>query len=154
MDPVFVFDRTFQFEAPAEVVWQALSDVEQYPRFMPWLRHLEGEIARDAVVSAVIQAPLPYRLHLSLTMREVEPQRRVAVDVGEDLVGPATFTLHPDGDGRCRVHLEWEVEAHERLLRRAGRYGRPLVMWAHDRVVASGFDRFRRLVETDGYVAD
>jgi hypothetical protein len=150
MHPVFCFDRTFHLAAPVDAVWQALGDVARYPRWLPWLRRIDGELAEGALVRAVIQAPLPYRLHLLLRVREIEPRTRLDVDVGGDLVGPGRLTLHPDGSRRCDARLAWEVEARERLLRQAGRFGRPLVLWAHDRVVESGFDRFRRLVEADG----
>jgi uncharacterized protein YndB with AHSA1/START domain len=147
MDPRFHFDASFTFEAEPAEVWRALADPERYRQWVPGLRVIEGgHLAPGATTHAVIQAPLPYRLHLSFRVLAVDPGRRVDVEVGGDLAGPGLLEIATAGDG-SRLRLAWDVEAHDRLLRHAGRFGRPLVMWAHDRVIAAGVHRFGRALE-------
>ena len=149
MDPNFHFDRTFRFDAPTDAVWRELADIQGYPRWLPCIRQIEGELVAGSSAKVLIQAPLPYRLRLGMRVRELEPCARLDVDVTGDLEGPGRLTIRSEPDGSCSVNLAWEVEVRERLLRQARRFGRPIVMWAHDRIVASGLERFRGIVEAD-----
>jgi uncharacterized protein YndB with AHSA1/START domain len=114
MDPRFHFDASFTFEAEPAEVWRALADPERYRQWVPGLRVIEGgHLAPGATTHAVIQAPLPYRLHLSFRVLAVDPGRRVDVEVGGDLAGPGLLEIATAGDG-SRLRLAWDVEAHDR----------------------------------------
>jgi hypothetical protein len=47
---------TIEIDAPAERVWQVLSDCEDYPRWNPFIRYATGELAMGA----------PLEVHMSL----------------------------------------------------------------------------------------
>jgi hypothetical protein len=50
----------------------------------------------------------------------------------------------PAGDSGSVARLAWEMELHRPMLRSAARFGRPVMEWGHDWVVANGVEQFRR----------
>jgi hypothetical protein len=64
--------------------------------------------------------------------------------VDGDLAGPARLEIAPDGGDRCTARLQWELELRKPGLRVLAAPARPLLGWAHDKVVASGFEGFVR----------
>jgi hypothetical protein len=97
----------------------------------------------------VIQSPLPYQLRLEIEVERAEPPRAVETYVRGDLDGPARLEIAPASDGST-ARLVWDLELRDRWLRNFAVLGRPLMVWAHDRVVAMGVDQFRRRALEDG----
>jgi uncharacterized protein YndB with AHSA1/START domain len=141
----FEFDRSWTFEVAPEALWAALTDVEQYPVWWPWLRRFEAggdALTEGTVARCTVKAPLPYALDFTVAIVDVEPLRRVEALVDGDLRGPARLLVGPDREG-ARATLQWEVELRDRVLRTASRLARPLMEWGHDWVVDSGVRQFR-----------
>jgi uncharacterized protein YndB with AHSA1/START domain len=93
--------NTTRIAAPPEAVWAILQDPYAYPRWVVGsARTLEASPAWPAPASA-------FRVRLAAgptdrtVVREVEPERRLVLDAGTELFGPArvTIELRPLGDG-------------------------------------------------------
>jgi hypothetical protein len=101
-----------------------------------------------------VRAPLPYTLEFAVHIRSVDPGRAVETEVRGDLSGPARLTVaDADADAetgagadptRSTARLAWEVDLRVPFLSVASFVARPLLVWAHDQVVATGVDAFRR----------
>ena len=145
MSAPFAFDRSWDFEEPPEELWAVLSDTDSFPRWWTWLRTLEVPgLEPGAVAEAVIQSPLPYSLRVSIEVERVVAPELVETYVRGDLDGVASLAVTPVAGGGSSARLWWELELRNGLLRGAATIGRPLMVWAHDRIVDVGIEQFRR----------
>jgi len=137
-------DRRFTFDRPPEQVWEAIARTSSYPRWWPWLRHLEakGLVAGD-VWSCHIQPPLPYFLRFTITLEEVVDGVSARATVAGDISGTASFTLAPSGDGGTEGRLVSDLAPASPVLRAFAVVARPLVVWGHDWVLAEGVKQFQ-----------
>lgn len=152
MPTPFRYDRRFEFAVPRDELWATLARTEEYPRWWPWLRHLEGDgLEPGAIAHCVVRAPLPYTLRFEVVVDDVVPHERVDARVRGDLEGPARLELEPAGDA-CAARLVWSLELRDRVLRRVAGVARPAMVWAHDRVIDVGLRSFeRRALDGDGH---
>lgn len=146
MPTPFVFDRTWRFDVPRSVLWEAVSATDQFPRWWPWLRAAEiGPLATGTEAAVTIQPPLPYRLRLTIRLTGVEPGELVEAAVTGDVAGPARLELADAGTGSA-ARLAWALDVRRPALVAAERVARPVMEWGHDAVVSSGVRRFHRVV--------
>jgi hypothetical protein len=149
----FCFDRTWTFAAAPDELWAVLSRTDDFPRWWPWLRELTGEgLVPGGRSACVVRAPIPYTLRFTVAVREVVPGRLVDAVVDGDLAGPARLELDSGGPGvrgwppemgrGSLVRLSWQMELRRPMLRAAARFGRPVMEWGHDWVVANGVEQF------------
>lgn len=144
MSAPFRYDRSFLMPVSPAGLWQVLARTDQYMVWWPWLRELEGGgLEAGTVARCKVQAPLPYVLHFDVEVTDVQPHERVHTSVRGDLVGPARLDVVSSDTG-CTVRLTWELALEDPFLRALARVARPAMAWAHDRVVDSGLDEFRR----------
>jgi uncharacterized protein YndB with AHSA1/START domain len=140
----FRFDRSWVFPADLDGVWEALTATDDYPRWWPWLRALDVDgFAPGATARCVIRGPLPYTLRCTVHVLDMVPRERVVSEISGDLHGPARLDLTGNGAG-CSARLSWSLELRAAPLRRLAVVARPAMQWAHDYVVSSGVDSFRR----------
>lgn len=151
MPAPFRYDRRFEFAVAREQLWATLTRTDEYPRWWPWLHHLDGDgLEAGTVAHCVVRAPLPYTLRFEVVVDHVVPHERVDTRVRGDLEGPARLELEPDGD-TCAARLVWSLELRDRVLRRVAGIARPAMVWAHDRVIDVGLRSFeRRALDGDG----
>ncbi|MCZ7531134.1 MAG: SRPBCC family protein [Acidimicrobiia bacterium] len=139
----FPFDGVFEVDATPQLCWDALTRTDEYTDWWPWLRELDtdGGLEAGAVAHGVIKAPLPYTLEVDITVAHVEPSRRLDARISGDLAGPAALELneHPDGTG---IRITWDLELRAPLLRSLATVARPVMLWAHDRIIETGFEQF------------
>jgi hypothetical protein len=145
----FDYDRRFEFAVSPETFWTTISRTESYPVWWTWLREFESDGLHDgAHTECVIRAPLPYALHVTVDVdRAVRPER-VETRVSGDLEGPARLEITPTASG-CAARLVWSLELREPWLARLARVTRPVLTWAHDRVISSGVRQFERVALSD-----
>jgi hypothetical protein len=86
---------------------------------------------------------VPYALRLDIEVERAEPPFVVETYVRGDLDGPARLELASSGDAST-ARLSWELELRDRMLRQLARVARPVMEWAHDRVVLTGVEQFRQ----------
>lgn len=149
MAPAFDYDRSFAFAVSPATFWTTVSHTERYPTWWSWLRAFESEGLHDAAhTECVIQAPLPYALHVGIDVEQVVPPERVETRITGDLEGPARLEITPTPSG-CVARLVWSLELREPWLARIARVNRPVLTWAHDRVINSGVRQFERVALSD-----
>jgi uncharacterized protein YndB with AHSA1/START domain len=145
----FRFDRRWTFSVEPARLWEVLQRTEQYPQWWSWLRGFDAvELVPGTSARCVVQAPLPYALHFTVTVHDVVPERIVRTTVSGDLHGPASLEVAPHRAG-SEARLHWELELHDPLLRNVARVARPAMVWAHDRVVEIGARQFRDALTQD-----
>jgi len=140
----FMFDRTWVFDARPDEFFATVCRTDEFTQWWSWLRRLEIDGVRPGSrADCVIQAPLPYALHLTIAIDAVEEGRLIATRVDGDLHGPARLEITPHADG-CTARLVWSLELRDPVLRSVAIVARPAMVWAHDRVVAAGVADFER----------
>jgi uncharacterized protein YndB with AHSA1/START domain len=140
----FQFDRRFELAATPDELWRTLSRTEAYPEWWSWLRRFDGaELAEGSVARCVLQGPLPYSLHVQIHVERVVPGERVDTHVRGDLDGPAWLEIEP-ADAGSVARMVWSLHLRDSLLRPLSLVARPLMVWAHDRVIEVGLREFER----------
>ena len=148
MGTSFRYDRTFEFAVGRDFLWDALTDTARFPEWWPWLRsfELEGQAATGpapgTVAICVVKAPLPYTLEFRVHVDRVDTGRSIDTHVTGDLQGPARLEVASVGEASS-ARLTWEVGLGVPLLSAASLIARPVLVWAHDRVVSTGVEQFR-----------
>jgi hypothetical protein len=132
------------FPVPPDELWAVLERTDDYTSWWSWLREFEADGLRaDSRARFVVQSPLPYVLRCDLRIVSVEPAVSLATEVRGDLRGLAQLDVAPAGDGST-ARLRWSLDVGNPVLARLARFGRPVMAWAHDVVVALGVEQFRR----------
>jgi uncharacterized protein YndB with AHSA1/START domain len=123
-------------------VWAALTAVDAYRDWWPWLEGLEGASPAPGVgLYATIRAPARYRVRCMVRFTEVDRPHRLAAEIEGDLGGWARIELHPDGTGSF-VRLRWSLHPARPLLRVLGVVAEPILVHGHDRIMGRGTDQF------------
>ena len=150
MSAPFRFDRIWTFPVPPAELWAVLERTDDYVTWWSWLREFSSDgLYAGSRARCLIQAPLPYALRCDIQVLAVEPGVSIATQVGGDLRGPARLDVAADPAGST-ARLSWSLELGNPVLDRLARFGRPLMSWAHDVVVALGVDQFRRRALSGG----
>ena len=140
----FCFDRTWEFPVPPEQLWATLNRTDQYPSWWSWLREFDADgFESGTTAHCVIQSPLPYALRCTIKVEEMRAAATIVTTVTGDLCGPARLEIGTLGGGST-ARLAWSLTPGNRMLRRIAHVARPAMVWAHDRVVATGVEQFRR----------
>lgn len=135
--------RTLEVPATVAQVWSALERVEDYPRWWPWLRHLDARsLSAGERWTCTIQPPLPWSLRVELLLDEVADGALRATVAG-DVVGTAALAVRAADDGRSEIQLEATLHADGGATAALHRSVPGLSRWAHDRVIDRAFVQFR-----------
>jgi hypothetical protein len=108
---VAVYRTTFAVDAPAERVWEVLTDFDSYPEWNPSLPSIEGEPRVGSTVALTLAMPGRPSAKVNAKLTEVEPGRRLIWDgnVGSDrlFAGHREFLIDPRPDGSVLfTHVE------------------------------------------------
>jgi hypothetical protein len=127
-------------------LWEALADTTAYPSVFSWLRDYEAGPLRPGTAARFrVQPPLPYSLHLVVSIVEVVDRSLVRTRVGGDVRGDADLAV-AGVDGGSTARLRWDLELVRPSLVRIQPVARRPMIWGHDLVVARGVRQFRRKV--------
>jgi uncharacterized protein YndB with AHSA1/START domain len=144
---VIDFHRTYRFPVPPAAVWSSIEDVEHYPAWWGgWLGHfrVSGDgLKAGSVLDGTVSPPLPYRMHVQVTLDQYRPPERIEATVGGDLTGDALLVVTRAGTGSA-VEVAWTIEMRQRAMRAVARVAYPLLRWGHDRVVEATVAGFRQ----------
>jgi carbon monoxide dehydrogenase subunit G len=139
----FRYDQIFDFDVARDVLWDALNDTDRYPQWWPWLRSFDAAgLVPGTVASCAVRGPLPYTLEFDVHVEHVDAGRSIDTRVSGDLSGPARLEVSGSG-AASTAQLSWAVELTMPVLSAASFVARPVLVWAHDRVVATGVEQFR-----------
>ncbi len=133
-------------------MWNALTQVERYPIWWPWLECDGVALAAGERWSCRVDPPLPYGLDFDLHVSEVVAERHVLAELTGDLVGTARLTLDSADDrghDTCSLRLESTLTATGGPARLVARFAGPIARFGHDWVLDSGARRFRSALDTE-----
>jgi uncharacterized protein YndB with AHSA1/START domain len=145
-DPRFNHESLWTLEASVAQVWQALTEVEQWPRWWPYLRRVET-VHAAAGVGAVRRlhwrTRLPYGFTLLVTCTEAQRERRLVGRSAGDLSGEGAWELQPVGP-QTHVRYTWRLDVNKPWMRRFAPLLAPLFAWNHHGVMRAGERGLRR----------
>jgi uncharacterized protein YndB with AHSA1/START domain len=144
-------DRTFEFAVDPPELWSALTSVDRYRRWWPWLREFDGvSFEEGARWRCAVRSPLLYRVRFDIVLEEVVPERSASAAVTGDIVGRARLDVTPAAGG-SRLRLVTTLSSESRLLRTVAGVAPPLARFGHDRLLRVGVRQFRsRALEVGG----
>lgn len=139
----------WRLAAPPEAVWQALTEVGDWPRWWPYVRRVEllrhgrdadgvGALRRIAWASR-----LPYGFTLDVECVEAEHGRRLRGLSRGHLEGEGLWELQPDGDGTS-VRYTWRLHLNTAWMRRLAPVMAPVFRWNHEGVMRAGAEGLAR----------
>ena len=106
-------DASTEIDAPAERVWQVVSDFARYPEWNPFIVRAEGEQRPGARLEVTIVAPGVRAVTFKPTVLDLRPGRLIRWN--GRLILPGLFdgrhalSADPLGDGRARFTTHEEV---------------------------------------------
>lgn len=135
-------DRRYAFAVSPAELWPALTRVEDYRTWWPWLRGFDAT-AFDAGEQweCVVQPPLPYSLRFRITLDEVVPAAVVVATVDGDITGSARLDITPTDEG-SEVRLVSQLAPRSPILRVIAGAARPIAQFGHDWVLDTGLRQF------------
>ncbi|MEV4602670.1 SRPBCC family protein [Amycolatopsis sp. NPDC049253] len=115
--------------APARRVFDAVVDLEAYPRWWPDVRSVCQ--LDDDTAEVVCRSSLPYRLVIAMHREEQDAVRgHVRVGLSGDLEGFLAGVLHAVGES-TRLEITQHVRARKPLLRKLDTVARPFFRANH-----------------------
>jgi len=148
----YVFVDQWDVAAPPEAVFDAVADAGSYP---VWWRPVyldvqsDGPVRVGALSRQHFKGRLPYHLHTSSVIAELDPPRTITADVSGDLRGRGTWTLTPTEHG-THVRFDWQVHADRKLLRVLTPALRPLFRWNHNWAIKAAIRGLEPYAQRDG----
>jgi uncharacterized protein YndB with AHSA1/START domain len=136
-------DRRFTVPVGPDELWAALTSVEDYLSWWPWLRSFEHEpFETGARWRCVVRPPLGYRVCFDIELTDVAPASHVSAVVDGEIVGTADLDVatHPVGS---ELRLRSELAPVAPLLRWGTALVPSLARLGHDQVIDAGARQFR-----------
>lgn len=142
-DRAYHYVTHWRLDAPPDAVWQALTEVDDWPRWWPYVQSVEtlrrgrepdgvGELRRIAWGSR-----LPYGFTLEVECLESEAPRRLRGRSRGALEGEGLWELWPDGLGTV-VRYTWRLDLNTRWMRLVAPLMSPVFRWNHEGVMRGG----------------
>ena len=136
-------DRHYRFGVSRDELWAALTQVDRYRTWWPWLRSFDGHaFVAGERWRCVVKAQLPYTLRFVIALDDVDPARSTRALLSGDIDGWAELALADDGTG-SELRLRSELSARSGPARWVGTLAPPLAARGHDWVLDNGIRQFR-----------
>ena len=137
----YSFVTKWCFEAPIDLVWEALAAGERYSDWWPCFidyRNLTPEQNEvGSRVERIVKGRLPYKLRYETTVTRFEPLRELAYDAEGGLSGKGRFVLEQVGD-KTHVTFYWNVSTKGFWLNLLAPMLKWLFAWNHNWVMDQG----------------
>lgn len=138
--PAFQLISDWRFDAPLDAVWEALTRVEDWPHWWPYVEEVDT-LRPGTGVGAVRRlhwrTRLPYKLALIMTCTASERGKRLSGRAIGNLEGEGEWTLWNEGRQTC-VRYVWRVDVTKPWMRFTLPLLAPLFRWNHDEVMRAG----------------
>jgi hypothetical protein len=136
-------DRRYRFDQPRSVVWDALTRVEHYRDWWPWLREFDGvAFAAGERWCCVVKPPLPYALRFEIALAEVDAPQWARAELVGDITGVAQIAVDDLTRGSA-LRLVSDLAGRSGLVGLVDRLARPVAAFGHDWVLDNGIRQFR-----------
>ena len=137
-------DRRYLFSAPRRDVWDALTQVDEYRTWWPWLRRFDGrQFLPGERWRCEVKPQLPYTLEFEIVLDEVCDAESAHASLSGDIAGWAALTLSDDGRGSA-LQLRSDLTARSGPARWVDAVAPPLARRGHDWVLDNGIRQFRQ----------
>jgi uncharacterized protein YndB with AHSA1/START domain len=125
-------------------VWHALTEVEGWPQWWPYVKRVQTLRKGDASGVGAIRridwgSRLPYGFTLDVECVEAERERRLVGAASGNLQGTGVWELRPQAGGTA-VHYTWRLALNTRWMRIVAPLASPVFRWNHEGVMAGGRD--------------
>lgn len=129
--------------APIDVVWTALTEVETWPQWWPYVRHVETLKRGDATGLGAIRriawgSRLPYGFTLDVECTEVRHERLLRGRARGHLEGEGVWTLAAQGEQRTEVRYTWTLDVNRPWMKLTAPLMAPVFRWNHEGVMRGG----------------
>ncbi len=130
------FTTTWQIDKEPERVWEALRDVESYPRWWPGFEDVEvldpgGPDGQGLHARFTTRSRLPYRLRFETIGRRLRRPELIIVDAAGELAGSGRWDLRSNSGGATVATYQWDVETSKRWMLVLEPFLAPLFVWNH-----------------------
>jgi hypothetical protein len=125
----FESDRRYQLPVSPTELWAALTRLDRYQLWWPWLREFDAQLlAGDETWDCLVQPPLPYRVRFVVALEEVTAPTTVRASITGDVVGEARLDIveQPDGSEARLVSTRVPASSSTARSERA-----TLLPWVH-----------------------
>ncbi|MGI8792476.1 MAG: hypothetical protein ACR2H3_04775 [Acidimicrobiales bacterium] len=139
----FTASRAFDVQGSADDVWRRIADVPSYQRWWPWVTVRGSDRLRVGEPMQIsVRSPLVYQVRFTATPSILADGEAVEVAVAGDIVGSGSLRSSAGQPGYRLIEVGWNVEVARPSFRMFGRVGRPVLEWAHNRVVDKAIRQF------------
>lgn len=136
-------DRSFRFAVGPDELWSALTAVDRYRLWWPWLHRFDGDSFSEGTRwRCAVRSPLLYRLRFEVVLEEVVTGRSASALVAGDITGRARLDVTPV-DGGSELRLVSTLVPGSRSLRTIARLLPPVAHLGHDRLIETAVRQFR-----------
>lgn len=139
----YEFVSTWRIDAPLDLVWQTLNDVNSWPEWWKGVvRVIElapgdengvGSIRRTTWKSA-----LPYELEFDSEVVGLEHERYIEARAFGELEGVGVWHFIAIGKSKTRVDYDWRVKTTKSWMNLIAPLARPFFRWNHDVIMSWG----------------
>jgi hypothetical protein len=142
--PEFSLTTTWLIPAPLGLVWLALVDTEKWPFWWKYVASVtEMSSGNQNGINNIRQYDwrtcLPYNLLLNLRVVDVQPFRRLAVEVSGDLEGNGSCDIAWDSSaGHTKIEFLWCVQPCKGWMKSFTILAKPIFTWNHNQVMKRG----------------
>lgn len=146
--PRYEHHSHWQLAAPIDAVWQALTEVEHWPRWWPYVRRVQTLRHGDTDGLGAIRrifwtSRLPYGFALDVECVEVERQRLLRGRAHGDLQGEGLWQLRRSGDV-TDARYTWRLDLNTRWMWLTAPLMAPAFRWNHEGVMRGGAEGLAR----------
>lgn len=148
MDLPYTYVSDWRIDTPAAAVWRALTEVEDWPRWWPYVREVHTLRRGDATGLGAVRrirwsSRLPYGFTIDVSCTEVQPGRLLRGRSRGALEGEGLWELWPQGDA-THVRYTWRLDLNTRWMRLAAPVLSGVFRWNHEGVMRGGHDGLER----------
>lgn len=135
-------DKRLPFDADVAEVWTAMSKVEAYQGWWPWLEEFDANrLAAGEIWKCKIRSPLRYTVAFTLKFDVVVPETHIEASLRGDIVGGAWIDLEDRG-GHTDIWIRSQLSPHSRFLKTLTAVLYPVAKYGHDAIIAIGAKQF------------
>jgi uncharacterized protein YndB with AHSA1/START domain len=147
--PRYEYRSRWHLAAPVEQVWQALTEVETWPRWWPYVQDVQTLRTGDADGLGAVRrirwsSRLPYGFTLDVEAVQMQRLRLIRARATGDLQGEGLWELADEGDAETTAHYTWRLDLNTRWMRATAPLLAPVFRWNHEGVMRGGCEGLTR----------
>ena len=139
----YEYHSRWLIQAPIEAVWDALTEVETWPQWWPFVKRVQTLRRGDASGLGAIRridwaSRLPYGFTLDVECVEVERLRLLRGRSRGHLEGVGVWRLAPQGAQTTEVRYTWQLDVNRPWMKLTAPLMAPVFRWNHEGVMRGG----------------